>query len=83
VSKETKAERTKRNIDLELDKELEDTFPASDPLKITRRPPEGVSTGTSSGGPPTACGGPSRAGALRSMVRAAAFASLGIQNRPK
>jgi hypothetical protein len=27
-------------IDLELDRELEATFPASDPLKITRRKPQ-------------------------------------------
>jgi hypothetical protein len=29
-------ERTKAELDLELDRQLEDTFPASDPLKITR-----------------------------------------------
>jgi hypothetical protein len=36
VLRETKEQRTKRKLDLELDKELEDTFPASDALKITR-----------------------------------------------
>ena len=36
MRKETKQERTKRKLDLELDRELEDTFPASDALKITR-----------------------------------------------
>jgi hypothetical protein len=30
-------ELEKRRLDLQLDKELEDTFPASDALKITRR----------------------------------------------
>jgi hypothetical protein len=36
VLRETKEERTKRKLDLQLDRELEDTFPASDALKITR-----------------------------------------------
>ena len=40
MSKETKEGRAKRKLDLELDRQLEDTFPASDPLKITRRRPE-------------------------------------------
>ena len=40
MSKETEEEQKKRKLDLELDRELEDTFPASDALKITRRPPE-------------------------------------------
>jgi hypothetical protein len=40
VSKETREEHTRRELDLELDRELEDTFPASDALKITRRSPE-------------------------------------------
>ena len=35
--KETKKEQIKRKLDLQLDRELEDTFPASDALKITRR----------------------------------------------
>jgi hypothetical protein len=29
-------ERVKRQLDLQLDRELQDTFPASDPLTITR-----------------------------------------------
>jgi hypothetical protein len=40
MSKETKDERAKRKLDLDLDRELEDTFPASDALKITRSRPE-------------------------------------------
>jgi len=31
-------ERDKRELDMQLDRELEDTFPASDPLTITRFP---------------------------------------------
>ena len=37
VANETKEERIKRELDLELDRELENTFPASDAPKITRR----------------------------------------------
>lgn len=33
---ETLAQRAKRELDLQLDEELEGTFPASDPPKITR-----------------------------------------------
>jgi hypothetical protein len=44
VSKDSKEQRTKRKLDLELDKELEDTFPASDALKITRSRPEAPGT---------------------------------------
>ena len=36
AARETLAQREKREIDLQLDEELESTFPASDPLKITR-----------------------------------------------
>jgi hypothetical protein len=36
MAKETLKQRDKRKLDLQLDKELEGTFPASDPLKITR-----------------------------------------------
>jgi hypothetical protein len=36
TSKETLSQREKRDLDRQLDKELEDTFPASDPPKITR-----------------------------------------------
>ena len=38
--KETEEERTKRELDAALDRELEDTFPASDAPKITRRSPD-------------------------------------------
>lgn len=34
--RETFAQREKRELDLQLDRELEGTFPASDPPKITR-----------------------------------------------
>ena len=34
--RETFAQRKKRELDLQLDEELEGTFPASDPPKITR-----------------------------------------------
>jgi hypothetical protein len=36
---ETREQREKRLLDEELDRQLEQTFPASDPPKITRRPP--------------------------------------------
>jgi hypothetical protein len=36
ASRETFAQREKRELDLQLDEELEGTFPASDPPKITR-----------------------------------------------
>jgi hypothetical protein len=36
MAKETGKQRDKRKLDFQLDKELEGTFPASDPLKITR-----------------------------------------------
>jgi hypothetical protein len=36
--KETCEQREKRELDDELDRELEQTFPASDPLKVTRSP---------------------------------------------
>jgi hypothetical protein len=35
-AKDTFARRETRELDLRLDEELEGTFPASDPLKITR-----------------------------------------------
>jgi hypothetical protein len=34
--KETRKQREKRRLDEELDRQLEQTFPASDPPKITR-----------------------------------------------
>ena len=36
AAKETFAQREKRELDHQLDEELEGTFPASDPTKITR-----------------------------------------------
>ena len=33
--KETREQREKRELDHELDRQLEQTFPASDPLKVT------------------------------------------------
>jgi hypothetical protein len=36
AARETFAQREKRELDLQLDEELEGTFPASDALKITR-----------------------------------------------
>ena len=38
MPKETLKQRDKRKLDLQLDEELEGTFPANDPLKITRFP---------------------------------------------
>jgi hypothetical protein len=38
IARETFAQKEKRALDLQLDEELKATFPASDPLKITRRP---------------------------------------------
>jgi hypothetical protein len=40
VPKETRQENTKLEQDRQLDRELEDTFPASDPPNITRVPYE-------------------------------------------
>jgi hypothetical protein len=37
--KETREQREKRELDDELDRQLEGTFPASDPLKVTRSAP--------------------------------------------
>ena len=37
MPKNAKDELERQRLDLELDRELEGTFPASDPLKITRR----------------------------------------------
>jgi len=49
VTKETREQRAKRETDLRLDRELEDTFPASDALKITRNPPKSRSRRAASG----------------------------------
>ncbi|MBS3652502.1 hypothetical protein KEU06_28370 [Pseudaminobacter sp. 19-2017] len=38
-AKETREEREKRELDDELDRQLRETFPASDPPKITRSAP--------------------------------------------
>ncbi len=37
MPEETEEDRRKRELDLELDEELKNTFPASDALTITRR----------------------------------------------
>lgn len=37
--KETREQREKRELDERLDQELEQSFPASDPPKLTRRAP--------------------------------------------
>jgi hypothetical protein len=37
VQKNSDNELEKQRLDIQLDKELQDTFPASDALKITRR----------------------------------------------
>lgn len=37
--KETREEREKRELEEELDRQLEETFPASDPPKVTRSLP--------------------------------------------
>jgi hypothetical protein len=36
---ETREQREKREVDDELNRQLEETFPASDPLKVTRSIP--------------------------------------------
>lgn len=38
TEKETDEQRRKRQLDEELNRQLEQTFPASDPPKITRNP---------------------------------------------
>jgi hypothetical protein len=38
IARETVKQRDKRKLDLQLDRELEGTFPASNPLTITRFP---------------------------------------------
>jgi hypothetical protein len=44
VAKETREQREKRKLDEELDEQLEQTFPASDPPKITRTRPKEFGT---------------------------------------
>ena len=46
MTDESLHERDKRELDLQLTKELEETFPASDPLTITRFPRKRRSAGT-------------------------------------
>jgi hypothetical protein len=38
--KKTRARREREEVEDELDRQLEETFPASDPLKITRSRPD-------------------------------------------
>ncbi len=38
--KRTREQREREAVDEELDRELEQTFPASDPLKVTRSSPD-------------------------------------------
>jgi hypothetical protein len=45
MTKNAKAELEKQRLDLELDRELEATFPAGDALKITRRQPDSFERG--------------------------------------
>ena len=42
--KETRQQRNKRKLDEELDRQLEQTFPASDPPKVTRSVPPAKKT---------------------------------------
>ena len=44
MPKETREQREKREVDEELDRQLEQTFPASDPPKATRSLPAGQIT---------------------------------------
>lgn len=44
MPKETREQREKRELDEELDRQLEQTFPASDPPKVTRSLPAGQIT---------------------------------------
>ena len=46
---ETPAERQKRELDEELERQLQQTFPASDPPKITRTPIEPASEKSAAG----------------------------------
>jgi hypothetical protein len=42
--KKTREQRERDEVEDELDRQLEETFPASDPLKITRSRPDGQVT---------------------------------------
>lgn len=59
MTDESLQERDKREMDLQLTRELEDTFPASDPLSITRFPRKRRSAETERRGS-DAAGHPSR-----------------------
>jgi hypothetical protein len=59
MTDESLPERDKREMDLQLTRELEDTFPASDPLSITRFPRKRRSAEIERGGG-DAAGHPSR-----------------------
>jgi hypothetical protein len=50
VTNGAKDEQAQRKLDFQLDRELEDTFPASDALKITRRTPKVRRTPSKAGG---------------------------------
>ena len=56
MPKETLKQQNRRKLDLQLDKELEGTFPASDPLKITRYASETPAPATRSRSTDTALG---------------------------
>lgn len=49
MQKETNEERRKRELDLQLDRDLESTFPASDALQITLKEPARPAAKPSSG----------------------------------
>ena len=49
MPKETLEQRQHRQVEEELDRELEQTFPASDPLKITRTPGKPTETKSDKG----------------------------------
>jgi hypothetical protein len=40
MTEKSKKDASRRKLEAELDRELEGTFPASDPLKVTRSKPE-------------------------------------------
>jgi hypothetical protein len=45
MTKNARDEMERKRLDLELDRELEETFPASDALKITLRPSDSSERG--------------------------------------
>jgi hypothetical protein len=48
MTRNAKDELERQRVDLELDRDLEATFPASDALKITRTPPQAFAKGEQS-----------------------------------